>query len=101
MLLSASSAATSWPRTSACCMSLRRPSSARPRVGEAELIAYVLKACLWKETKLKEFQILPKDAKPMGSNKDKFWLEVYEGVQKALEKLRQQRASRPGRKALR
>lgn len=73
----------------------------RKAAGEAELIAYVLKACLWKETKLKEFQILPKDAKPMGSNKDKFWLEVCEGIQKALAKIRQQRASRPGREALR
>jgi internalin A len=69
----------------------------RKAAGEAELIAYVLKACLWRETRLKEFQILPKDAKPMGSNKDKFWLEVCEGIQKALEKLQRQRTSRPGR----
>jgi len=69
----------------------------RKAAGTAELIAYVLKACLWKETKLKEFQILPKDARPMGSNKDKFWLEVCEGIQTALEKLQRQRASQPGR----
>jgi hypothetical protein len=59
--------------------------------------AYALKACLCKETKLKECQILPKDAKPMGSNKDKFWLEVCECTQKALVKSQRQRASRRGR----
>jgi hypothetical protein len=33
--------------------------------GEAALIAYVLKDCLWKSTKLKEFQILPRGARPL------------------------------------
>lgn len=69
----------------------------RKAAGNAELIAYVLKDCLWQSTRLKEFQILPRGAKAMGSNKDKFWLEVCEGIQTALEKLRQQRASLPGR----
>jgi internalin A len=68
----------------------------RQEDGETVLIGYVLKDCLWREVKeLKQFQILPKDAKPLGRSKDKYWREVGEGIQKALEKLQQQRASRP------
>jgi hypothetical protein len=69
----------------------------RKEAGEIELIAYVLKPCLWKQTRFQEFQVLPKNAQPLGSNKPKFWLEVSEGIQQALEKLQQQRASQPGR----
>jgi len=69
----------------------------RKESGEAELIAYVLEPCLWKQTRFQEFQLLPRDAKPMGSNKPKFWLEVCEGIQTALEKLQRQRASQAGR----
>jgi internalin A len=77
----------------------------RHQAGEVALIAYVLKDCLWREVKeLKEFQLLPHGAKPMGRDRPRFWREVGEGIQKALEKLQQQRAdhvaaSRPGREA--
>jgi len=71
----------------------------RQAAGEAELIAYVLKDCLWKSTKLSEFQILPRGAKPLPAWRDKsgFWREVGEGIQTALQKLQQQRAAEPGR----
>ena len=72
----------------------------RKESGDAELIAYVLKPCLWKQARFKEFQLIPKGAKPMGRNNDKFWLEVAVGLQKALEKLQQKRASRLGRDLL-
>lgn len=57
----------------------------------------VVKDCLWQGVKeLKGFQILPHGAKPLGRDRPRFWREVGEGIQKALEKLLQQRASRPG-----
>ena len=68
----------------------------RREAGEVELLAYVFKPCLWKETPFQEFQLL-RDAKPMGSNEDKFWLEVSEGIQGILKTLQKQRAAHPGR----
>lgn len=65
--------------------------------GEATLIAYVLKDCGWKEVpKLKEFQILPKDAKPLDDwkNKDKYWRAVAEGIQSALKELQKKMPER-------
>jgi internalin A len=60
----------------------------RKEAGQAELIGYVLHNCGWKEVpKLKEFQILPRDGKPLGSNKDKYWRAIAEGIQESLKKL--------------
>ena len=61
----------------------------RKMAGEVELIAYVLKQCGWEEVpKLKQFQVLPKGAKPLSKwGKDEYWRAVAEGIQLALEKL--------------
>ncbi len=63
--------------------------------GEAELIAYVLKECGWKEVpNLKEFQVLPKDAKPLSdwkNGKDKYWRSIAEGIKQVLEKMQKDR----------
>jgi internalin A len=63
----------------------------RKLAGEAELVAYVLKECGWKEVpRLKRFQVLPQDAKPLSdwkNGKDKYWRAVAEGIQRVLEKM--------------
>jgi internalin A len=71
----------------------------RKEAGEAELIAYVLKDSGWKETKLKYFQILPKDAKPLADwrDKDKYWRAIAEGIQTVVKQLQQRPPrERPG-----
>ena len=62
----------------------------RKQAGEAELVAYILKDCGWRDVpKLKQFQVLPKDAKPLSdwNGKDKYWRAVAEGIQRVLEKM--------------
>jgi internalin A len=74
----------------------------RKATGEAELIAYVLRHCDWKDVlELKEFQILPQDAKPMRDwrVRDKYWQSVADGIQKALKKLQEQRSAKGWRGA--
>jgi internalin A len=64
----------------------------RKEAGEAELIAYVLRDCAWKETKLAQFQILPKHAKPLRHwDKDDYWSTVAEGIRTAVKDLQQRR----------
>jgi len=62
----------------------------RKLVGETELIAYMLRECGWKNVpKLKQFQFLPEDLKPLNDWKDKnkYWRAVAEGIQGVVEKL--------------
>jgi internalin A len=62
----------------------------RKQAGQAELIAYVLKDCGWKDVpRLKQFQVLPKDAKPLSdwNGKDKYWRAVAEGIKQVLDKM--------------
>jgi len=69
----------------------------RKTAGEAELIAYVLKECGWKEVeKLEQFQILPKGAKPLAKwgDTDAYWRAVAEGIQAAVKKLQETRPLR-------
>jgi hypothetical protein len=56
-----------------------------------------LKYCGWKEVpNLKQFQVLPRDAKPLAQwrAKDEYWRAVADGIQEAITKLRQPRADR-------
>jgi internalin A len=65
----------------------------RKLAGEAELIAYILKDCGWKEVpKLKQFQVLPQDAKPLSDwkNGNKYWRAVAEGIQRVLERMQKE-----------
>jgi internalin A len=77
----------------------------RKEAGEAELVAYPLEHCGWKEVpKLADFQLLPRDAKPLSEWKgkqDKYWRAVAEGIQEVIKKLRKQRPSRPSPESLR
>jgi internalin A len=72
---------------------------------EAELVAYLLEHCGWKEVpKLADFQVLPRDAKPLSEWKgkqDKYWRAVAEGIQEVIKKLRQQRPLRSSRELIR
>jgi len=69
----------------------------RKTAGEAELIAYVLKDSGWREVpRLADFQILPKEGKPLvdWKDKDKYWRAVADGIQAAVKKLRDRRPPR-------
>lgn len=69
---------------------------ARKEAGETELVAYILKDCGWQEVpKLKQFQVLPKDARPLSKwrAKDEYWRAVAQGIQMAVQKV--QSAKRP------
>jgi internalin A len=66
----------------------------RKQRGEAELFAYVLKDCGWKEVpNLSKFQILPSPLPDR--NRDKYWRTVAEELQKTITKLRE--SARPDR----
>jgi internalin A len=66
----------------------------RKEAGEAELIAYVLKDCGWKETRLAQFQILPRDVRPLRLwDKDEYWRAIAEGIEGTLKGMR--RRTRP------
>jgi internalin A len=66
----------------------------RKQRGEAELFAYVLKDCGWKEVpNLAKFQILPTPLPDR--NRDKYWRTVAEELQKTITKLRE--SPRPDR----
>jgi internalin A len=77
----------------------------RKEAGEAELVAYLLEHCGWREVpKLVDFQVLPRDAKPLSESKgkqDRYWRAVAEGIQEVIKKLRQQRPLRSSRELIR
>jgi hypothetical protein len=65
---------------------------------EVRAIPIIVRPALWKRTPFGRLQALPKDAKPITTwpNQDEAWLDVAEGIQRAVEKLwveRQQRAA--------
>ena len=73
-----------------CVLTELKTAIERQKAGEATLIAYVLTECGWKEVpELRQFQVLPKDAKPLARwrNKDEYWRAVAEGIQSALKEL--------------
>lgn len=73
----------------------------RQEKGEVLLIGYVLTDCLWNSNpKLKKFQILPTDARPLdddywNNRKFKYWKAVAEGIQEAVEGLLRRRSAGP------
>jgi hypothetical protein len=67
--------------------------------GEARVIPIIVRPALWKGTVLDRLQALPKDARPVTRwpDRDEAWLDVAQGIRKAVEELlaeRQQRAAR-------
>jgi hypothetical protein len=81
-----------------CVLTELKRAIERKQAGQAELIAYVLKECGWREVpELKQFQLLPRDAKPRSKwrDKDQYWRTVAEGIQKSLAALGEKRRSQP------
>jgi internalin A len=75
----------------------------RREAEEAELIAFVLRHCQWQQVgRLKEFQILPCEGKPLSkwADKDEYWLTIAEGIQGAIKRL-EARGPRPEWRRLR
>lgn len=60
----------------------------RRKQGEAIVIPIILRPCLWKETPLKNIQMLPKDAKPVSkySDEDDAYLEIAESINDIINK---------------
>jgi internalin A len=82
------------------CMAELNAAIERSASLEATVVAYVLNDCGWKEEKrLREFQLLPTDGKPLSDWKDenKYWRAVAEGIQKAIKKFQRERKSMPQR----
>lgn len=69
----------------------------RKEAGEAGLVAYVLHACGWKDTKIAKFQILPSEAKAIDKwrARPEYWMEIVDGIKTAAKKLREQRTIKP------
>ena len=68
----------------------------RRQRGEAELFAYVLEECGWKEVpSLAKFQILPTTLPDRKNTRAKYWRTVAEELQKTITKLRE--SPRPDR----
>jgi hypothetical protein len=84
-----------------CTLTELATASQRKNAGEAELVAYVLKDCGWKEVaELKEFQILPGEAKPMAAwrSRDSYWRAIADGIQQVIESLRDARKNKSAAK---
>jgi len=82
-----------------CVLNELETAIQRKEAGEAGLVAYVLHDCGWRDTKIAEFQILPRDARSIEKYRDKYkyWTEIADGIKEAAKKLRQQRPTRPSR----
>jgi hypothetical protein len=83
-----------------CALTELRTAIKRKSEGKAELIAYVLKACGWREvSELRKFQILPQSRKgpvPISAWRDssEYWRAVAEGIKEALKKLQRAKQER-------
>ncbi|HJX84567.1 MAG TPA: COR domain-containing protein, partial [Candidatus Angelobacter sp.] len=85
------------------CIAELKAAIQRKLAGEAELVAYVLTDCGWKEFPgLSKFQLLPTDGKPLSdwNDSNKYWRAVIEGIQKAVKKFQAERKIRPARGTL-
>jgi hypothetical protein len=73
-----------------CVLTELETAIKRKEAGEVELVAYVLKDCGWREVpKLKEFQLLPQDAKPLVQwrAKDAYWRAIADGIRRVITNL--------------
>jgi TIR domain-containing protein len=63
---------------------------ARHEAGEARVIPVILRAVDWTAAPFAKLQALPKDGKPVTAwgDKDAAWLDVAQGIRKAVEELR-------------
>jgi hypothetical protein len=68
----------------------------RQERGEARVIPIIVRPANWKWATFGRLQALPKDAKPITTwlNRDEAWLDVVEGIQKAVEELWAERQER-------
>nr|WP_277878442.1 TIR domain-containing protein [Coleofasciculus sp. FACHB-SPT36] len=62
----------------------------RHDAGTARVIPIILRACDWKDSPFSKLQLLPKDAKPVTQwgDRDDAFLNVVQGIRKAVESLR-------------
>jgi hypothetical protein len=62
----------------------------RHDAGTARVIPIILRPCDWKDSPFSKLQVLPKDGKPVTqwSDRDTAFLNVVEGIRKAVESLR-------------
>ena len=63
----------------------------RHAAGDACVIAVILRDCSWQKAPFAQLQVLPKDGKPVNQwdDRDTAWRDVADGVEKAIDELRQ------------
>lgn len=66
----------------------------RADAGEARVIPIILKPCAWKVTPISNFQVLPKDGKPITGQRpqSKAFVKVVEGIRQVAEQIQSERA---------
>jgi internalin A len=82
------------------CRKELQAAIARRKAGEAELIAYLLTDCGWKEFPgLSDFQLLPTGGKPLADwpDSNRYWRAVITGIQETIKKRQAERKARPAR----
>ena len=61
----------------------------RHRAKEARIIPILIRPSAWKESPLKEIQVLPRDAKPITElpNRDRAWVDVVEQIKRVAARM--------------
>jgi len=57
---------------------------------EKRVVPIILKTCSWLDSKIKEFQALPKDGKPVNKweKEEDAWLDIYIGLKRIINEIR-------------
>lgn len=65
-----------------CCDIEVRKALENKAAGKCEIISIVLRPCDWSDCEFSQFQVVPKDARPisMWSNKDEAWLDAINSI---------------------
>ncbi len=65
----------------------------RCKAGEARVVPVIMSPCLWKESPISEFQVLPPNGKPLSTwrNRDSAFLEVVKGIVAVIDEVRSKR----------
>jgi hypothetical protein len=69
----------------------------RHKAGETWVIPIIVRPLDWKAAPFRELQVLPSDAKPISTwaNRDEAYLDIEQGIRKAIEGLRSKREQKP------
>jgi hypothetical protein len=71
----------------------RTETDPKSRAGEAWVIPVIIRPGNWKKAPFAKLQALPKDGKAVNlwPDRDAAWLDVSEGIERAIESIREKR----------